>query len=91
MDKEMQNSECRVQSDEQCSPLREKGEGFSVGFPKASEAELRGFRDGYEQGVRDMAQRLCKYYTTLPLPKTQPAVVEYNIRVLADELLEEKE
>lgn len=47
--------------------------------------------EGYRQGVRDMAERLRKYYTTLPLPKVQPTVVEYNIRVLAEELLEKEE
>lgn len=46
---------------------------------------------GYEQGVKDMAERLCRYYTTLPLPKVQPAVVEYNIRTLSEELLEEED
>lgn len=49
------------------------------------------YQEGYRQGVKDMAERLQKYYTTLPLPKTQPAVVEYNIRVLAEELLEKGE
>lgn len=49
------------------------------------------YQEGYRQGVRDMAERLKKYYTTLPLPKIQPTVVEYNIRVLAEELLEKGE
>ena len=47
--------------------------------------------EGYRQGVMDMAKRLCTYYTTLPLPRVQPTVVEYNIRVLAEELLEQEE
>jgi hypothetical protein len=47
------------------------------------------YQEGYRQGVRDMAERLKKYYTSLPLPKVQPTVVEYNIRVLEEELLEE--
>ena len=49
------------------------------------------YQEGYRQGVKDMAERLKNYYTSLPLPKTQPAVVEYNIRVLEEELLEEGE
>lgn len=56
-------------------------------MPDKSEEYIKG----YQQGVKDMAQRLCTYYTTLPLPKVQPTVVEYNIRVLAEELLEKGE
>ena len=55
------------------------------------DAKSKEYREGYRQGVMDMADRLKKYYTTLPLPKVQPTVVEYNIRVLTDELLEDKE
>lgn len=51
-------------------------------------SDKNGYEKGYEQGVRDMAERLKNYYTSLPLPKTQPAVVEYNVRVLEEELLE---
>ena len=49
------------------------------------------YMEGYQQGVKDMAERLKRYYTTLPLPKVQPVVVEYNIRMLEEELLEEGE
>lgn len=54
-------------------------------------AYKNGYEKGYEQGVRDMARRLKNYYTSLPLPKTQPAVVEYNIRTLEKELIEKNE
>lgn len=54
-------------------------------------AYKNGYEAGYRQGVMDMAERLKRYYTSLPLPKVQPAVVEYNIRVLAEELLERRE
>ena len=66
------------------APQTERGKIFAEGHKE-------GYRKGYEQGVKDMAERLCRYYTTLPLPKTQPAVVEYNIRTLAEELLEEED
>lgn len=49
-----------------------------------------GYEEGYRQGVRDIAERLKKYYTMLPLPKVQPTVVEYTIRVLEEELIGEK-
>lgn len=70
------------------APETERGKLIEQG---RREGYIEGKRDGYEEGVRAMAQRLCKYYTTLPLPKTQPAVVEYNIRTLAEELLEEED
>lgn len=63
-------------------------EGRLTGY---NQGYREGNHKGYEQGVRDMAERLRKYYTTLPLPKVQPTVVEYNIRVLAEELLEKEE
>lgn len=49
------------------------------------------YKNGYEKGVKDMAERLRKYYTSLPLPQTQPAVVEYNIRTLEEELIGKNE
>lgn len=45
---------------------------------------------GYEQGVRDMAERLKKYYASLPV-KTMPSVVEYHIDQKMKELLEKEE
>lgn len=49
------------------------------------------YQEGYRKGVRDIAKRLKTYYASLPLPKIQPVVVEYTVRVLAEELLEEGE
>ena len=49
------------------------------------------YKEGYRKGVRDIAERLKKYYTSLPLPKIQPVVVEYTVRVLAEELVKEGE
>ena len=47
----------------------------------------KDYKAGYKQGVKDMAERLKNYYTSLPLPHTLPAVVEYNIRMLEEEML----
>ena len=51
----------------------------------------RDYRIGYVKGIAAMANRLMTYYTSLPLPKIQPAAVEYHIKLLAEELLEEGE
>lgn len=46
------------------------------------------YREGYEQGVKDMAERIKTYYrhtTSRPLPAT----VEYYIGQLAKEMIED--
>ena len=48
------------------------------------------YREGYEQGVKDMAERIKNYYrhtTSRPLPAT----VEYYIGQLAKEMIEDGE
>lgn len=48
------------------------------------------YKNGYEQGVKDMAERIKNYYrhtTSRPLPAT----VEYYVNQIAKELLEKTE
>lgn len=48
------------------------------------------YREGYQQGVKDMAERIKTYYrytTSRPLPDT----VEYYIGQLAKEMIEDGE
>lgn len=57
----------------------------------ATEAAYKnGYEEGYRQGVKALAERAKRYYASLPT-KTIPTVVEYNIKILAEELLEERE
>ena len=44
------------------------------------------YRKGYEQGVRDYAQRVKKYYTSLT-GKTMTAVVKYVLTVMEAEMI----
>lgn len=46
------------------------------------------YRKGYEQGVRDYAARVKKYYTSLT-GKTLTAVVKYVLTVIEQEMLKE--
>lgn len=46
------------------------------------------YREGYEQGVKDMAERLEKYYTSFT-GKTMSAAVAYAIKITAEELLKD--
>ena len=45
------------------------------------------YREGYEAGVRELAERLKRYYASLPI-KTMPSVVEHHIDRKMEELLE---
>lgn len=47
------------------------------------------YKNGYEQGVKDMTERIRRYYKTLP-GKTMSASVEYCIGLFASELIESK-
>lgn len=48
-----------------------------------------GYEEGYRQGVRDMAERLKRYYSRLS-GKSMAAVVEYTVKVVEEELIGEK-
>ena len=45
---------------------------------------------GYEQGVKDLADRILKYYSNLK-GQTYSGVVTYTVEVAMNELLEEDE
>lgn len=47
----------------------------------------KDYREGYEQGVTDLAEKVKKYYTCLS-GKTMTAVVAYFIDQVAQELKE---
>lgn len=47
-----------------------------------------GYRKGYEQGVRDYAARVKKYYSSLT-GKTMTAAVKYVLTVIEQEMLKE--
>lgn len=47
------------------------------------------YRQGYEQGVKDLADRIIKYYSTLK-DITYSGVVTFTIEVAMNELLEEE-
>lgn len=50
-------------------------------------SDKNGYEKGYEQGVKDMAERLRRYYSRLS-GKSMAAVVEYTVKVVEEELLE---
>ena len=49
----------------------------------------KDYEEGYRQGVRDMAERLKRYYSRLS-GKSMAAVVEYTVKVVEEELIGEK-
>lgn len=72
---------------------------FAFGLVEAPETKKKkyieegrrlGYEEGYRQGVKALAERANRYYASLPT-KTIPTVVEYTIKILAEELLEEGE
>lgn len=52
------------------------------------EAENLEYKKGYEQGVRDFAERMKKYYSALT-GKTMTAVVRYVLTIMEQEMLKE--
>lgn len=48
------------------------------------------YKKGYEQGVRDYAQRVKKYYKHLS-GKTLTAVVEYVLTLMEEELINKED
>ena len=49
--------------------------------------ENKEYREGYEQGVKDFAERIENYYRHLS-GKTLPATVQYYIEQIKKEMLE---
>lgn len=47
------------------------------------------YRKGYEQGIKDFAERVKKYYTHLS-GKTMSAVVKFVITIIEKEMLEDE-
>jgi DNA-binding protein Fis len=46
------------------------------------------YRKGYEQGIKDYAERVKKYYSALT-GKTMTAVVRYALTIMEQEMLKE--
>ena len=80
-DEGVQSAECRMQSD------TFKGIGIKERGTFITRSEIdKIYTRGYEKGVKDMEERLKKYYTSFT-GKTMSVAVAYAIKITAEELL----
>lgn len=60
----------------------------NVGIPEANEESLGAYRQGYEDGVRELARRIGLYYRSLGASQTLGYMVEYTVNEKVSDMLE---
>ena len=72
-----------------CVPYVSPNESFpeAEGGCKCFKSKSEEYRKGYEQAIKDFAQRVEKYYNYNSF-KVAPALVQYYIRQIAKDLLQ---